>query len=335
MSPLVDLDILPEDADFGMVIEEAGLDDEADPEYVPRQRNMGKLQHRKFTGYDQRLPMVVYGFREETVHGTSANETPHTLIVFRWVLQQRAAGRRFRSAEIRAVFQTKHKKSSGSGIDAYYDPNVAAVAPNGTYSMLATPVAVSQTRSTEAGGDAGIEYLKGTAKVSYELTESVERVDQITINGTERSEYSHHNADEVGDPDRSNVAEWQLFENEAAKSGLPTFFRTAVLLERRDGDQSQFTCTFTIRAKVDNMTDTMTGLKRFIGRVPRDDPIIFAPSLQEVGALTKHKDKLDEVDLLDLCKFVMFNTGLRSGEEEARREKEDNVKGKDSLVIPF
>lgn len=326
MSSLADLDSLPEHADFGMVIEEAGLDDEAEPEYVPRQRNMGKLQHRKFTGYDQQLPMVVYGFREETVHGTSTDGTPLTLIVFRWVLQQRAARRRFKSAEIRAVFQTKHEKSSGKGIDAYYDPNVVAVAPNGTYSMLATPVAVSNTRSTETGVDAGLEYLKGTAKVTYELTESVEQVDQITINGTEKTEYSDRDADDMGDPDRSNVAEWQLFENKAAKSGLPTFFRTAVLLERRDGDDSQFTCTFTIRAKVDDLTDAKTGLKRFIGLVPRDEPIIFAPDLQEAGALTKYKKNLDEVELLDLCKFVMFQSGLRSSDGGKKEGDEADAK---------
>jgi hypothetical protein len=309
------LEDLPDHADFGMVIEEAVPEDESDSEYVPRQRNLGKVQHRKFTGYDQRLPMVIYGFREETVHGTSADGTPHSLIVFRWVLQQRAIGRRFKSATIRAVFQTKHPKSSGRGIDPYYDPNVLAVAPNGTYSMLATPVAVSHSRAVEGGVDAGIESLKGTAKVMYELTQSVESVDQIIINGTEQTEYSDCAADEMGDPDRSNVAEWQLFENEAVKSGLPTFFRTVVLLERRKGDDSQFTCAFTIRTKVDDLTDVKTRIKRFVGLVPHDDPIIFSPIVQEVGPLTKHKDKLDEVDLLDLCKFVMFKSGLRSNEE--------------------
>ena len=326
MTSPTSLDNLPDHADFGMVIEEAGLDDKSDPEYVPRQRNLGKVQHRKFTGYDQRLPMVIYGFREETVHGTSADGTPHSLIVFRWVLQQRAIGRRFKSATIRAVFQTKHPKSSGKGIDPHYDPNVLSVAPNGTYSMLATPVAVSHSRAVEGGVDTGIEYLKGTARVTYELTQSLESVDQIIINGAERTEYSDRDADDMGDPDRSNVAEWQLFENEAVKSGLPTFFRTAVLLERRDGDDSQFTCTFTIRAKVDDVTDAKTRLKRFIGLVPRDDPIIFSPVVQEVGPLTKHKDKLDEVDLLDLSKFVMFKSGLRSdGGEKETGDKVDKV----------
>jgi hypothetical protein len=325
MTSPADLANLPDDVDFGMVIEEAGLDDEEDPEFVPRQRNLGKLQHRKFTGYDQRLPMIIYGFREETVHGTSVDGRPHTLIVFRWVLQQCDNKRRFKSAEIRAIFQTQHERKSGSGIDPYYDPNVVAVAPNGTYSMLATPVAVSHTRTAETGVDAGIEYLRGTGKVTYEISKGVESVDQITINGMEKTQYSNRAADEMGDPDRCNVAEWHLFENTAATSGLPTFFRTAVLLERRDFDDSQFTCTFTIRAKVDDVTDAKIGFKRFIGLVPRDDPIIFAPKMQEAGALTKYKDRLDEVVLLDLCNLVMFNKGLRSSDDETKKGAEDDA----------
>jgi hypothetical protein len=316
MSSPSDLDDLPSHVDFGMVLSESTLDSDSDPEYVPRQRNLGKIQHRKFTGYDQRLPMVIYGFREETVHGTSASGTPTSLIVFRWGLQQRTPGRRFKSATLRAVFATTRQKGSGGGgaTDAYYDPHVAAVAPNGTYSMLATPVSVSHTRGVEGGIDAGMEFLKSTAKVTYELSSSVESTDQIVINGFERNEYSDADADEMGDPDRCNVAEWQLFENASAKSGLPTFFRTAVLLERRDADDENFTCTFSIKAKIDAKTDAAIGLKRFVGKVPKDDPIIFGPGVQEPGPLTKYKDELDQVDLLDLCKFVMFKSGIDSGE---------------------
>jgi hypothetical protein len=310
MASPASLEITPEQIEFGMIIEETDFDEDEEAEYIPRQRNLGKIQHRKFTGYDQTLPVVLYGFREETVHGTSTDKTPHSLIVFRWAIQQRASGRRFKSATLRAVFRTTRKKSGGGGIDAYYDPHVKALAPNGTYSMLATPVTVTNTRRVEGGVDAGMEFLKGTAKVTYELSQSVEARDQIVINGFERNEYDYNNASELGDPDRCNVAEWQLFENTAVKSGLPTFFRTAVLLERRPWDTAHFTCTFTIRPKIDDLTDAFIGVKRFIGLVPRDDPIIFNPQQEEWGSLSKHKNKLDEVALLDLCKFVMFKSGL-------------------------
>ncbi|KAI1504976.1 hypothetical protein F5X99DRAFT_370422 [Biscogniauxia marginata] len=306
MASAADLEMLPKEVEFGMVLNEV---QDGSKENRARQRNYGKVQHRRFTGYDQTLPMVIYGFREETVHGTSADGRPHTLVVFRWGLQQRRRGRRFKSAQLKAVFgttRTKDPSSGGGGRDAFYDPHVVAMEPNGTYSLLSTSVTTARTRGVEAGLEGGVEFAKGTAKATYELSTTTTAVDQIVINGTERNEYSANALTSIGDPDRCNVAEWQLFENAAARSGLPTFFRTAVLLERREGDTAKFTAHFSIRAEVDSLTDVWTSFKRFVGLVPRDDPIIFDPSVDERGRLTAFKHKLDAAPLLEQCKFVMF-----------------------------
>ncbi|XXH00764.1 hypothetical protein Hte_007115 [Hypoxylon texense] len=304
MASIIDLETSPEDIEFGLILNEA---QDRGP-HRSRQRNFGKVQHRKFTGYDQNLPMVIYGFREETVHGTSTDGRPHTLVIFRWGLQQRQRGRRFKSAQLRAVFATARTKdhTSSSRRDAFYDPHVVAAEPNGTYSLLPTPVTVVRRRAAEGGLEGGIDFAKGTAKVIYELSSTTTSDDQIVINGAERNEYDAATAAEVGDPDRCNVAEWQLFENAATQSGLPTFFRTAVLLERREGDAAKFTATFTIRAEVDSLTDAWTNVKRFVGLLPRDDPIIFDPGLDERGRLVAFSDKLETAPLLDECKFVMF-----------------------------
>ncbi|KAI2472763.1 hypothetical protein F4781DRAFT_382789 [Annulohypoxylon bovei var. microspora] len=304
MASVTDLGILPEEVEFGGVL--SGTQDEGTRR--SRQRNFGKVQHRKFTGYDQKLPMVIYGFREETVHGTSADGRPHSLVVFRWGLQQRKRGRRFKSARLRIVFATSRTKdsSSNSSRDASYDPHVVDVKPNGSYTLLPTPVTVARTRAIEGGVEGGFQYAKGTAKVTYELSSTTTATDQIVINGVERSGYDIATAKEVGDPDRCNIAEWQMFENTATRSGLPTFFRTAVLLERRKGDVANFTATFTIRAEVSNLTDAWTNLKRFVGLVPQDDPIIFDPSVEENGRLAVFKNKLDTAPLADECKFIMF-----------------------------
>lgn len=193
MDSLYDLDKLPEEANFGMILEEVQGDDDGDAEYITRQRNLGKIQHRKFTGYDQRLPLVIYGFREETVHGVSAASVPHSLIVFRWGIQLQSAGQRVKSARLCAGFRT-------------------------------TPVTVTRGRSVEGGFEAGMEFAKGTAKVTYELSQTAETADQFVMNGFECNQYDDRTAGEVGNPDRCNAAEWQLFENTAARSGLPTFF---------------------------------------------------------------------------------------------------------------
>ncbi|KAL2265879.1 hypothetical protein VTJ83DRAFT_6979 [Remersonia thermophila] len=304
------LEDLERHVEFGVVLEEAEHNEEYEDDYVPRLRNYGKVQRRKVTGYDQNLPMVIYGYREETVHGTSQDGAPSTLLVFRWALQQRKKGRRFKSATIKVCFQTERKKpeSKGGGSDAFYDPNVVAVEPNGTYSMLETPVEVTRTRVTEAGLEAGIDLAKATVGVGYELSTTATTTDQIIITSMERNEYDDDMLDSVGDPDRCNVAEWRVFENSATRSGLPTLFWTAVLLERRPGDTARFTATFTIRAQVDDVTDALISFKRFIGRIPKDDPIIFDPAIDEKGRLEAFKDKLDLVPLMEECKFVMYKT---------------------------
>ncbi|KAK6355548.1 hypothetical protein TWF696_004647 [Orbilia brochopaga] len=312
MASALDVEIEPEDAQFGMILEEGEFMDE----FVPRQRNLGKVQHRKFTGYDQNLPMVIYGYREETVHGTSKSGQPRTLIVFRWGLQQRKRGRRFKSATLRAVFATTRTKETGRP-DPYYDPHVAAVAPDGTYSLLPTPVTVERTHGVEGGFEGGMEFAKGTAKATYELSTSVTKVEQITISGAMRNMYDDKALDALGDPDRCNVAEWHLIENPATNSGLPTFFRTAVLLDRRRNDTSRFTATFTISAEVATLTDAWTGIKRFIGLIPRDDPIIFDPSVEEDGPLAAGKCNLDEALMYEQCKFVMFKNDHESGKKAA------------------
>ncbi|KAF3904447.1 hypothetical protein ABW21_db0209613 [Orbilia brochopaga] len=311
-----DVEMEAEDVQYGMIMEEGDFE-ETPEEYIPRQRNLGQVQHRKFTGYDQNLPMVIYGYREQTVHGTSANGNPQTLIVLRWGLQQRKRGRRFKSATLRAVFATQRTKDGGRP-DPYYDPDVIAVEPNGTYSLLPTPVTIERTRNVETGFEGGMDFAKGTLKLAYELSTSATGVDQISINGATRNEYDYKTMDAVGDPDRCNVAEWRMYENTATSSGLPTFFRTAVLVERRRRDTGRFTATFTIRAEVDDITDAWSGVKRFIGLTPKDDPIIFDPSVEEGGPLTEYKHRLDPSLLYDLCKIVMFKTTPGSNSKAAQ-----------------
>lgn len=321
MNPAVDIELLPEEVEFGLILNEA----EDKEKRRSRQRNFGKVQHRKFTGYDQKLPMVIYGLREETVHGTSADGRPHTLVVFRWGLQQRKRGRRFKSVQLRARFSTARMKdpSLGGGPDTYYDPHVVKVEPNGTYSLLPTPVTVVRTRAFEGGLEGSVDFAKGTSKLTYELSTTVEGTDQIIINGVERNEYDFQTAKDLGDPDRCNIAEWQLFENTTTRSGLPTFFRTAALLERREGDTARFTATFTIRTEVDSMTNAWTKFKRFVGLMPRDDPIIFDPSLDERGRFAVFKDKLDSAPLLDECRLVMFKTELDHNQPTVDTEQDE------------
>lgn len=116
------------------------------------------------------------------------------------------------------------------------------------------------------------------------------------------------------DPDRLNVVEWNFFENEPQKSGLPTHVRTAILLSRATDDES--TATFTIRAKVSTLTDLGANLKKVLGRKDQDDPIVFVPSMKEKTAFDSKREKLHEVDLLNQCVFLMDNDVPVTGEKK-------------------
>lgn len=280
---------------YGMVLEEAENED-----YQPRLKNKGKIQRTKVTGFDQRLPMVVYGLRDDTIHGTDTKGTPCSLMVFRWYLHQREPKKRFKSLRINIVFSTT--KKNGSAVDHWYDPSVRTVAPDGTYSLMHTTNTVEQKVTTGGNISGGFGGPSAGVKVGYELTQSVETTDQIIINGKEYSDYEG----DAGEADRCNAVEFNLFENISQKSGLPTFFRTAILVERRKRDTHQFTATVTTVCQVSLVDDASRKFKDLIGVIPKDDPIIFDPKKEETSQFSEFKERLDEVSLEEHCKFIMY-----------------------------
>jgi hypothetical protein len=312
----MDDDLKDEDIEYGMALEEIEYDDE----FVPRLKNHGKIQRTKITGFDQREPLVVYGLREDTIHGEDSNKMPCTLVVFRWYLHERVRGKKLKSLRISIVFATERKK--GKATDPWYDPHVRDVAPDGTFSMLPSTQKVEKKNIGEGSLDVGFGGPSAGLKIGYELTRSLETVDQIRINGTP---YSDYKGQEQGDVDRCNAVEWNLFENESLKSGLPTFFRTAVLLERRRGDDKHFTASFTIRAELDVLSDAQKSLKKMFGIIPKDDPVIFDPTVQEASRFDAFSKRLDAVSLENECRFVMYKVAPQHSESA---KVEENVTSK-------
>lgn len=301
MSESMAYDPAAETFDFGIELVEVAPDDE----YQPRLQNKGKIERINVTGFDRKLPMVVYGIREATVHDTDSQKLPCTLIVFRWFLHQRERGKRLRSLRIRVVFATERKV--GKANDTFYDPHVRGVAPNGTFSLLQTTQTIEQKATAEGSLEAGFGPASAGAKMGYELTRSVETADRVIINGQAINDYRGQSQ---GDPDRLNAVEWHLFENESQASGLPTFFRTAVLLERRRHDSERFTATVALSMEMGSVEDAVSKLKSMVGLIPRDDPIIFDPKLKRTNPLRfdEYSQNLDMYPLEDECKFVMFKT---------------------------
>jgi len=134
------LNLTEPDIEFGI-----GIRDEETGEYQPRISNMGKIQRTTITGFDRREPMVVYGRRDTTLHGTDSNGKPCSLIVFCWYLHERQRGKRFQSLRITVSFATARVQSGSAAIRVpFYDPHVRAVAPHGTFSLLPAITAVEK-----------------------------------------------------------------------------------------------------------------------------------------------------------------------------------------------
>ncbi|EPS38009.1 hypothetical protein H072_8244 [Dactylellina haptotyla CBS 200.50] len=212
--------------------------------------------------------------------------------------RSRSKGKRIKNLRISVIFTTERK--SGETIDYFYDPDVRTVPPAGTYSMMPTDTSVEEKRAFESSLIATFGGVKAALKSVYELTQSKVTTDRITINGRTYSEYK------TGDPDRCNAVEWHLFENNSQKSGIPTFFRTAVLLERRPGDTEKFTGVFSIRMGVDVLFDTKRWVKKVFGLGIKDEPVVFDLTKVEETRLGQFRDKLEPVPLEKECRFVTY-----------------------------
>lgn len=284
------------------------LDEVNDEEFELHIKSYGKPQHRNFTGYDQKRPAVVYGYRHATIHGYFVDREDErkagSLIILDWQFLPRDPSKRFRFVRINVVF------AGPDGCSVWEEPAVYQMAPRGTHALLETTYTENKKKGLEAS--LGAEFGgSASLKSMYELSTSTAMADKIRISGQPYLDFS---AGPERDPDRLNAVEWNFFENASQRSGLPTYVRTAILLSRETDDE--FTATFTIRAKVGALTDIATGLKKVLGRKEEDDPIIFVPSIKEKTAFDSNIDELHKINLLDQCVFVVDHNVSGAKEEK-------------------
>ncbi|EXK82515.1 hypothetical protein FOQG_13087 [Fusarium oxysporum f. sp. raphani 54005] len=273
------------------------LEEVNEEEFELRIKAHGKKQHRNFTGYDQNKPAVVYGYRHATVHGSFVDSQDQSqdgsLIILDWHFLPRDPSKRFKFVRINAVFQ------GPEGCSAWDEPAVYNMAPKGSFALCKTDFTEERKRDLEAS--LGAEFGgSASLKAIYGLSSSTTIGDKIRITGQSYLDYSTGGE---RDPDKCNAIEWNFFENESQRSGLPTYVRTAILLSRETDDE--FTATFTIRAKVGFFTDMESKLKRVLGH--KDDPIVFVPDMKEKTAFDNVVHELHKIKLLDECVIVMDN----------------------------
>ncbi|KAG5797985.1 hypothetical protein H9Q69_002990 [Fusarium xylarioides] len=278
-----------------------------DKEFQLHLQHHGVEQPNNITGQDQLRSkgVVICGRLVEAVHGRmnvgeSPQKQPCTLAIFEWYIHTSQPGQRIKFARIDMTFKSLESNRPGT------DPWVADCAPWGSYSLFETKKTLEATKNWQPGVKIGQESV-ANAELSYVygMTETVERGDQIFIDGfpltPKDGVYSH--------PDRLSAVQWNVFENESQESGIPRYFRTAVLLDRSESKGSKFNAVVEIKTKVSTFEDMREKVNGFLGRKVKDDPLVFNPALDPKTDV--FKDKIDDlgshgVNLEEEMGFLLF-----------------------------
>ncbi|KAK4156200.1 hypothetical protein C8A00DRAFT_30895 [Chaetomidium leptoderma] len=273
------------------------------------------VPHRELiTGFDRdggAALMAVNGSMPYYIHGLDhpASKTPHTLVIFTFHIANRLRGngsstnpKRVRSVHITVTFDAHGPRGDAAADRARsggrttnttaWDPEVVGLAPHGTALYNRTPHTVSTTHAVELGLEVGLPGgVSVGPKYNYTRADSgAQRVDAVRVVG-----------DRIfgpGSRSRANGVRWDLFENEAAKGGVPSFLRAAVLLKRQPGDNGQFLGTVKVESCVSGLRDMRESWWRLMGSIPRDDPLVFDPrEPNRAGEYKRFTDRLGEVAL--------------------------------------
>jgi hypothetical protein len=260
---------------------ELGLEEQGDEGGHFRTENDPRtpLQRKNLT--ERKGPVDIRCTGKDVIHGyVKDGEDLVTLVVYDFQFVARKSARRIAQVDIEFTYESKDGET----------PKVLKIAPEG----LMTLAPASQTETVTKGGEAtagvnvfGID-LGGSWK--WEKAVSMETRDSTSIYGSiDLPAYRNY-----GEP---NTASWTLMENKSRPTGVPTHFRTAVLLGRRDDEE--FQATFKIKAEV----DLLGKFARLFGKTPKDDPVRYEPSLPPTNKLRHYDtDNLNTVNLNEIAR---------------------------------
>jgi len=262
-----------------------------------RTRNDPSRPHQRTTVTQRKGVIDVRCIAKDVVHGRLHPESElATLLVFDFRFDPCKKGRRILRADLSFTFSSKNPATAAA-------LKVIGIAPDGRTLYAPTKQQVMTTRGVEinAGGawvpGAALGGLGGSLK--WEKTVSHEMTDAAVIIGW--IDDNNHDYDN-GSP---TVARWTLLENSSAATGVPASVRTAILLQRGD-DNTEFYAKFEMLIRPDNVTV----MGNLLVKTPKDDPIIYKPTLQATNRLREYNiDKLGDLDLNSLCAIAFANNG--------------------------
>ncbi|KAH6715879.1 hypothetical protein BKA61DRAFT_602124 [Leptodontidium sp. MPI-SDFR-AT-0119] len=221
----------------------------------------------------------------DVIHGffSADSETFATLIVLQFRFDSRKKARRIQAVTTSLEFGGMKPGENG--------PEVFSISPVGSLSLV--PTTQHEEVSRELGLDIGGGILGATAtgRVGWKKTVSRDGNDQTTVTGSIDLKGRNWG--------KANCASWTLQENATTKTGVPTSMRTGILLKRKD--EIPFQCVVKINATV----DVKSNLELLFGGKPKDDPVLFDPSLDPTNNLQKYDiEELGAIDLESLCEVT-------------------------------
>lgn len=260
-----------EDTSFELSLEASGQQGGYHTVNDPRDR------FQRATVTDRRGAVDVSGKSKVIIHGSlsSGSDEAATLLVYEFRFNPTKRFRRVASAVITFEFASGEPNSPG--------PQVHDVAPSGRWSLAETTQQEHIERSENANLSLG--YQGASVGGAHTWTKSVER---------EGKDFTSITGDTICNAyGKETGAKFVLLENASAspKTGIPSFFRLAMLLKRETNDLFQCTVSLEIEA------DWRTRVDKFFAARARDDPIYFDPNLGTVNKLKGSKGMFDIDDL--------------------------------------
>ncbi|KAH6876600.1 hypothetical protein B0T10DRAFT_497783 [Thelonectria olida] len=278
------------DSDFDETTISIGLSKTGERGSGYHTRNDPSAPYQRATVTERRGIIEVRCKSREVIHGglSPDSEDNATLLVYDLHLDTTKRSRRILSATLEFEFS-----SSVPGTPA---PEVQAIAPTGRVAVLSSTQEESLTRGTEVKASAG-QFVDLGASAKWEKTVNRTTSDQARVKGRIFS-------DDYG---KGVGASWVLEENSSIKSGVPSFLRCAMLLNRKF-DEENFQCKVKIKAEAGWKSE----MGKLFGSTPQDDPVLFDPTLKPTNKLRKEYD-LENLGGLDLDDFVeiVFDKSLR------------------------
>jgi hypothetical protein len=181
----------------------------------------------------------------KVVHGTlNSGGPPATLVVFQFAFLPHGNNHRFKNAQITVTF------SAGK---------VHSISPENEWTTLPSEKQQERTHTISPSIEAALGPAKATTAYTWQRKETE------TIKGYAKVTGAIKSLGQSGGfgmkKRRKNTAFWGLYEDEQARTGIPSLLQTAVLVERKATDEQSFGELFSAAIKIHGHVDRRAWIK--------------------------------------------------------------------------